>query len=121
MKLTSKYTKEFANASPIRLAEMYLIRAETNFREGTAVGASPLQDINTIRKRAAASQLKAVTLADILRERELELAFEGFFLHDYKRTGRKVRDLAHDDNRLVMPIPQSAMDRNDLLTQNPGY
>ena len=121
LKLTSKYTKEFANASPIRLAEMYLIRAETNFREGTAVGASPLQDINTIRKRAEASQLKAVTLADILRERELELAFEGFFLHDYKRTGRKVGKLAHDDNRLVMPIPQSAMDRNDLLTQNPGY
>ena len=121
LKLTSKYTQQFANGSPIRLAEMYLIRAEANFREGTAVGASPLQDINTLRKRAAASPLKAVTLDDILRERELELAFEGFFLHDYKRTQRKVGELAYDDNRLVMPIPQSAMDRNDLLIQNPGY
>ncbi|MDN5203034.1 RagB/SusD family nutrient uptake outer membrane protein [Fulvivirgaceae bacterium BMA10] len=119
--LTSKYARQFANTTPIRLAEMYLIRAEANFREGTSTGATPLADINAVRSRSSAPDLGAVTLDLILNERELELAFEGFVLHDYKRTQRNIGGLPYDDNRLVMPIPQSARDRNDLLEQNPGY
>lgn len=119
--LTSKFRRQFANASHIRIGEMHLIRAESNFRLGTSVGLAPLDEINALRARSSAPALGALTLDLILNERELELAFEGFTLHDYKRTGRAIGGLPFDDNRLVFPIPQSARDRNPLLEQNPGY
>lgn len=119
--LTSKHRRQFANATPIRLAEMHLIRAECNFRLGSSVGLEPLAEINALRARSSAPELASLTLNLILNERELELAFEGFFLHDYKRTQRNIGGLPYDDNKLVFPIPQSARDRNPLLEQNPGY
>ncbi|QNL51732.1 RagB/SusD family nutrient uptake outer membrane protein [Olivibacter sp. SDN3] len=119
--LTSKYTNQFGNIPVIRLAEMYLIRAEANLRLGTSIGASPAADINTIRSRANASSKSSVTLDDILLERELELAFEGFLIHDLKRTGRAIGEFSYDNNALVYPIPQREMDANSLLVQNPGY
>lgn len=121
LRLTSKYTRQFANVSLVRLGEMYLVRAEANLREGTNTGATPLEDVNAIRARANADALVAVTIDDILLERELELAFEGVVLHDYRRTQRSIGGLPYNDNNLLMPIPQSARDRNELLTQNPGY
>lgn len=119
--LTGKYTNQFGNIPLIRLAEMYLIRAEANYREGTAVGATPLEDINTVRSRANAALLQSVDLEDILNERELELAFEGFLIHDLRRTERPVGDLPYDDDNLIFPIPQREIDVNPLLVQNPGY
>lgn len=119
--LTSKFARQFANATHIRMAEMHLIRAESNFRLGTSIGLTPLDEINALRSRSSAPALGALTLDLILNERELELAFEGFTLHDYKRTQRDIGGLPFDDNRLVFPIPQSARDRNPLLEQNPGY
>jgi starch-binding outer membrane protein, SusD/RagB family len=119
--LTGKYTNQFGNIPIIRLAEMYLIRAEANERLGTEIGQSPLDDINLLRSRVNASLLSSVDLEDILGERELELAFEGFLIHDLKRTQRNVGDLEYDDNALVFPIPQREIDANSLLEQNPGY
>lgn len=119
--LTAKFTNQFGNIPVIRLAEMYLIRAEANFRLGTEIGASPLADVNTIRSRSGAESLSEVTLDDILTERELELMFEGFTIFDYKRTGRMIGDLPSDSPQLSFPIPQREMDVNDLLEQNPGY
>ncbi len=119
--LTGKYTNQFGNIPVIRLAEMYLIRAEANERLGTEIGQSPLDDINLIRSRSNATPLSSVDLEDILEERELELAFEGFLIHDLKRTQRNVGDLEYDDNALVFPIPQREIDANSLLEQNPGY
>lgn len=119
--LTGKYTNQFGNIPVIRLAEMYLIRAEANERLGTEIGQSPLDDINLLRSRANASLLSSVDLEEILEERELELAFEGFLIHDLKRTQRNVGDLEYDDNALVFPIPQREIDANSLLEQNPGY
>ncbi len=120
-RLTGKYTNQFGNIPFIRLAEMYLIRAEANFREGTEVGASPLEDINAVRVRANADAVGDVSLDDILMERERELAFEGFLIHDLKRTEQSVGELPYDANELVFPIPQREMDANNLLEQNPGY
>lgn len=119
--LTAKHRRQFANATPIRLAEMHLIRAECNFRLATSVGFDPLAEINTLRARSSAPALTSLTLDLILNERELELAFEGFTLHDYKRTQRNIGSLSFDDSKLILPIPQSARDRNPLLEQNPGY
>ncbi len=119
--LSSKHARQYANATPIRLAEMHLIRSECNFRLGSSIGLDPLIEINLLRARSSAPPLPAITLDLILNERELELAFEGFTLHDYKRTQRNIGGLPYNDNKLVFPIPQSAKDRNPLLDQNPGY
>ena len=119
--LTSKYTNQYGNIHVIRLAEMYLIRAEANYRLGTSLGATPLDDINTIRNRAKASALTTVTLDDILLERRRELAFEGFLIHDIKRTKGNVGSLNWNSDKLVFPIPLREMQVNNKLVQNPGY
>lgn len=120
---TGKWNEQFANINIIRLAEMYLTRAEANFRAGTALGATPVADINVIRARAGLDPLASVTLEDILLERRLELAFEGHYIHDLKRTERPVGELPFDSPRLVYPIPQREMDANPGLQgqQNEGY
>lgn len=120
---TSKYNDQFGDVLVMRLAEMYLIRAEANFRLGTTTGATPLADINRIRARAGATALTAaqLTLDAILKERRLELAFEGQQLHDIKRTNGRVGTTAFSANNLVMPIPQREIDTNKQLVQNPGY
>jgi hypothetical protein len=127
-RLTSKYTNQFGDVQLMRLAEMYLIRAEANFRAGTLVGNTPLADINLLRTRANAANFVNVTLASIIRERELELAMEGFAIHDLKRTKRSIdvfangtRLIPYNDNTLVFPIPLREMDTNSKITQNPGY
>ena len=118
---TGKWIEIFGNVNVVRLAEMYLTRAEANFREGTVVGDTPLNDVNTIRDRAELSPLVTVDLDAILLERKLELAFEGHLLHDLKRTQQSVGALAFDAPELVYPIPQREIDVNDNLQQNEGY
>jgi len=119
---TGKYANGIdANVNSIRLAEMYLTRAEANLRAGTMVGDDPLNDINIIRSRVALPALMMVTVADVLNERKLELAFEGMSLWDIKRTEGSVGSLAWNANELVFPIPQREIDANTSLTQNPGY
>ncbi len=118
---TLKWQSQFANVPFIRLAEMYLIRAEANERLGTEVGATPLEDINTLRARANATLFDSVDLDEILMERMRELAFEGFALFDAKRLGRDIGDIPFDANNLVLPIPLREMDTNEELVQNPGY
>jgi hypothetical protein len=102
---------------------MYLVRAEANFRLGTAVGASPVEDINTIRERVLLDPLdeESLTLDVILHERKLELAFEGFTLHDAKRLEQNIGPYAWNDPKLIYPIPQRELRVNANLTQNEGY
>jgi tetratricopeptide (TPR) repeat protein len=120
---TAKHNSRYANVRIIRLAEMYLIRAEANFRLGTAVGDSPVNDVNKIRNRAGLPSLAAadLTLDKILKERKLELAFEGQALHDVKRLQGMVGPLPWNSPKLVFPIPEREIIANPNLTQNEGY
>ncbi|MBO6522483.1 MAG: RagB/SusD family nutrient uptake outer membrane protein [Balneolaceae bacterium] len=118
---TEKWDDFTANIPVIRLAEMYLTRAEANQRLTTVVGATPLADINTIRARVGLPALLTVDVDAILAERKLELAFEGQILHDLRRTQQNIGSFAYDANETVWPIPQREMDVNSNLTQNPGY
>jgi hypothetical protein len=127
-RLTRKHLDRFGHVPVIRLAEMYLTRAEANYRLGTSVGASPLTDVNIIRNRAGLPSLLALTsVNEIIKERNLELAFEGHYLHDVKRLRLSMpgssgaNGPAWNSPRLVMPIPQREMDVNKNLVQNPGY
>lgn len=110
-----------ANLPVVRLAEMYLTRAEGNLRAETSVGADPVDDINAIRNRAGLDSVSTVTVDDVLRQRRLELSFEGNLLHDLKRTGRSVGNLSFNAEDLVYPVPQRECDANPEITQNPGY
>jgi hypothetical protein len=120
---TNKFIDRFGNVVVSRLAEMYLIRAEANFRLNGTEGDTPLNDINRLRTRANATPLTAeqLTLDAILKERRTELAFEGFRLHDIKRTRGNVGALPWSDNKLILPIPQREIDVNKKLVQNAGY
>jgi hypothetical protein len=85
------------NVPLIRLAEMYLTRAEANYQLGS--GDAALADINVIRARVQLDPKTGMAgpnlLRQIYKERRLELAFEGLRLFDIRRekdpsTGRPV-------------------------------
>jgi hypothetical protein len=85
------------NVPLIRLAELYLTRAEASYHLGDASGA--LGDINFVRDRVdldpKVSLAGPALLRQIYKERRLELAFEGLRLFDIRRekdptTGRPV-------------------------------
>jgi len=120
---TSKFNIRFGNIHFIRLAEMYLIRAESNFRSGTSIGDVAVNDLNKIRARAKLAPLAAadLTLDNIIKDRKLELAFEGFTLHDIKRLQLPVGTLAWNAPSLVFPIPKRELVVNANLVQNDGY
>ena len=119
----------------IRLAEMYLIRAEARARQGNLSGA--VDDYNVLRTRAGlAPHVLGVnvvaTETDVLnaiwRERRVELAFEGDRWPDLVRTGQVVSVMtAHNGNafpsgQALFPIPKAEIDvTQGSLTQNPGY
>jgi hypothetical protein len=108
----------------LRLADMYLIRAEANARLN-APGATVLADINVVRNRAGATPVAAsgqtALLNAVLNERRLELAFEGHRFFDLRRLGKAEEKLQIATDRLLLPIPQAERDVNPNLTQNPGY
>jgi len=121
---TSKWGDYYANIPLIRLAEMYLIRAEANFESGTGqVGPNtPTQDINTIRQRAQAPvHAEPVTRQQIREERYLELCWEGHRLHDLKRWKLNIGDYPYNAGNLILPIPFREMEVNDLMEQNSWY
>jgi len=110
------------NLPVIRIAEMYLTRAECNLRLGTNVGDTPANDLDLIRSRSNASSIAVPVLADILNERVRELAFEGLRIHDIKRLKTATGSFAWNDNKLVFPIPQREVDASaGVIVQNPGY
>lgn len=112
----------------IRLAEMYLIRAESRARQGNLIGAA--QDINVIRARAGAPLIPAVGLTQAqlidaaIHEFRLEFAMEGQRWFHLRRTGRIMAFLAAQGAEAGQdryPIPQSEINVVPGLQQNPGY
>ncbi len=118
---TGKWTSFSQNIPVVRLAEMYLTRAECNLRENTTVGATPAADLATVRNRAGASVIANPTIANILQERIFELCMEGSRIHDFKRTLLSTGSFTYNDAKLVYPIPEREMRANSALVQNPGY
>lgn len=107
----------------VRLAEMYLTRAEANYRKGGAPtgGIIPLDDVNTIRARSDADSIVAINSKTFPDERFRELGFEGDRLWTLKRLQLNVGAYSYDAPELVLPIPQREIDVNSNLTQNEGY
>jgi tetratricopeptide (TPR) repeat protein len=120
---SGKWNNQYGVVNLIRLAEMYLIRAECNIRLTTAVGATPLDDYNMIHTRAGLAAATTVTLDDVLMERRLELSFEGFKIHDVRRLQETFGGYSWNDPELIMPIPEREIQANPALKsqQNDGY
>lgn len=119
---TGKWKFQYRYMPIIRLAEMYLTRAEANFRMGTSVGNTPGNDLNNVIRKRAGVSATTVSLANIIYERHLELADEGQRIHDIKRLKQSVDGFVFDDNKLVFPIPAREVNAGaGVLVQNPGY
>jgi tetratricopeptide (TPR) repeat protein len=122
-----KFNNQYGNVRVVRLAEMYLIRAEANVQMASSTGTAPINDLNLIRNRAGLTSLavpatKTAFLNAIYTERRHELAFEGgFFLHDAKRLGQTVGAFPFNSPKLVFPIPLREINANPKLVQNEGY
>lgn len=119
----------------LRLAEVYLNRAEARVQQGNISGAQA--DLNVIRTRAGLPNTTAADAASLLtaieHERWVELFTENsdrwFSL---KRTGTigsllpvtKAVDIANytwNAYQALYPIPSAELLANPTLTQNPGY
>jgi starch-binding outer membrane protein, SusD/RagB family len=118
---TGKWENQFANVTVIRLAELYLTRAEANARLGTAIGATPAEDLNRIRSRVGLASIDNPTVGQIVQERFLELALEGQRVHDLKRLKMEIDGFDYNAPELVFPIPQREINTNTNLRQNEGY
>ena len=108
-----------------RLSEMYLIKAEAELNGATGTS-TPLALVRAVRARAfAVDTLTAITLPGILQQRLFEFTGEGKRRQDLIRFGGYTAPwafkLATDQKYVLMPIPQSQIDANPNLTQNPGY
>jgi starch-binding outer membrane protein, SusD/RagB family len=115
-----------------RLGEIILIKAEAELESGNA--AASLTLLNQLRARTdpVAAPLAVADHPTILNERLFELVGEGKRRQDLIRFGGYT---GRDDSasgiaggkasatadHVLMPIPQTQIDANPKLTQNPGY
>ncbi len=107
-----------------RYADVLLMKSEALVRNG-GNGDEPL---NEVRSRVGMPHI-AATLDNILRERLLELVWEGWRRQDLIRFGQYTKSYdmrtalpdEHTGYTTVFPIPQKCIDLNSRLKQNPGY
>ena len=131
--ISPEFNTNPANFVVYRYAGVLLMQAEALNELGmTSDAAGPL---NIVRKRAGLGKIsgnisKQEMKDAIIHERRMELAFEGHRWFDMIRIdgGNYAVDFLHSIGktnatkaRLLLPIPQTEMDSNPLMTQNPGY
>jgi hypothetical protein len=122
------------NVKVMRLAEVYLIRAEARARSG-ANTAGAQADYNTVHQRGVSdapnTTLTGTDLLDaILLERRLELCFEGQRLWDLMRNKQDIVRtqctsiicfIEYGNHAVIFPIPQAELDANPNIEPNPGF
>ena len=115
-----------------RYADILLMKAEAK----NALGQDPSAEINEVRKRAYkdkyeehiyVNSTKEANDAAILKERLLELAFEGKRWWDLVRFDKafdlvpSLREHKGEDYMMLFPIPLSTISVEPKVTQNPGW
>lgn len=130
------------DAKVLRTAEVLLNRMEAEYYTNPTAALADLVLLKTNRYTGYVAEVLAgpALLAEIQKQRRLEMAFEGDRFFDLKRLNLPVqRDAAHGQNadgtgtppvfatlplgdkRFLLPFPQSELNFNTNLTQNPGY
>ncbi|QEC42828.1 putative outer membrane starch-binding protein [Pseudobacter ginsenosidimutans] len=123
------------NSVVLRLAELFLIRAEAAILLNAGNTSVAIDDLNMIRERAGLNDLPySLTAPQVIQavadERRKELFSE--WAHrwfDLKRTGKAVEVLKQvsfknpwkGDFQLLYPLPVNELKANFALSQNPGY
>lgn len=132
---TLKYTRTTTRDDPfniVRYTEVALTIAEAAAQTGD-IATATLQ-LNVIRKRAGLANTTATTAAalmtDILLQRRLELAYEGHYWFDLRRTNTVQSSLGNATTpnnynqgfRNLFPLPLRDINLSSgVLVQNPGY
>ncbi|WP_420146829.1 RagB/SusD family nutrient uptake outer membrane protein [Spirosoma sp.] len=134
---TSVTSESAANVPILRYAELLLIHAEAE-NEANGPTAKAYKSLNRVRNRAGLPDITPRLTKDQFREavyldRRLEVVFEYQRWFDLIRqkdaSGKstfvtnlhKVGKTNAADKHRLYPIPQSEIDNNALITQNPGY
>jgi hypothetical protein len=130
---TDGRNKGAADLVILRLADLYMMRAEAKLRKGDAAGA--LADVNTVRASRTArpavtpKPLASITLDLLFRERGFEFYWEHQRRTDMIRFGKYegtwTEKTNSDVKKRLFPIPQTAIDgasdNEGYLVQNQGY
>ncbi len=116
----------------MRLADVYLIRAEARAEQGKE--AEAIADLAAVASRVDPEYVTSTAsgqdlIDEIILERRKELAFEGdrvFDLTRRKMSWTKYRTdetetVNWDNDQVINPIPIAELDNNPNMTQNPGY
>lgn len=137
---TNKWTVNSGNSNDggsdfivIRYSDVVLMLAEA-LNETDATGAIDL--LNTIRNRAGLANTTAVSKSEvreaIASERKFEFISEGHRWFDLVRTNTAIStmnayftamglNITIEEDNLLLPVPQSQIDADPALKQNPGY
>jgi hypothetical protein len=124
----------------IRVAEMYLIRAEAYAASGITGLLPGTADVNALRAKRIGNHVPAVFAATadldaaVMQERYKELAFEGHRYFDLRRKKAAIARAAEDvvqapaavnstpaDKSYYMPIPLRELQANGNMSQHPKY
>lgn len=117
----------------LRLADVYLMRAEAKLRKSAPDATAALADVNIVRMSrttgVAPKPLSAISLDLLFRERGFEFYWEMLRRTDMIRFGKYedswTEKSSTDKQKRVFPIPQTAIDGASnlpgYLVQNPGY
>jgi hypothetical protein len=110
----------------IRIAELYLIRAEARAKKTSPDLTGAANDLNAVRNRSDVPLWTNITQAPIIEaienENSVEFAFEAHRWFDLVRT-RRVGDVlgVTNQNYWLFPLPQTDILSDPDVTQNPGY
>ena len=127
------YDNSPLNFPVLRYSDVLLMKAEALNELGRTSEAEPY--LNMVRNRAGLGNIqtglgKTEFRNAVLKERRMELAFEGQRWFDLIRVdgGQYGLDFLHSigktnasSKHLLFPVPQIEIDRNPNLSQNPGY
>ena len=111
------------NVPLIRLAEMYLIRAEARVQNGSFTDAAVRADYNAVRAVAGVAADETTTggpalLTAIRNERAVEFFTEGDGYHELRRLKQNVRGIPYNDATGLLKIPDGEVKANLGLIQN---
>lgn len=133
---TASYSNktDYRDIHIITLPEIYLIAAEAYLKNDDQKNA--LARLNEVRRRAQLDAVTSINIDTILKERACELFGQGSRWFDLRRTQKlveynnlynpQIKGRARQviGEKLLRPIPQAAIDANELMSaqdQNPGY
>jgi len=125
-----------SNIVVLRFADVYLMMAESYAKANDFANANLY--LNKIKTRAGIANVNLTSqqalIAEIDKERRLELVGEGHRWFDLVRTGKAVQVMTQhfavtpgystatiDQHNLLMPVPQGQINTDPAIKQNPGY